>query len=200
MARRINAPGIEVNEIDRSQYGGNVDNSTVGTTTLVLGFGDKGDDYNVKWINTMDTFVNNYGNPTNDAERYFYNAAYEVVNGGGVCYAAKLPYYNDSVGNFVYTSYTVDSEASWISAPTAIVSALATSEYDLEDLLFFPQDISEVSATVANGDNKFDLEQMDRFVSYVKSVANFQVDDQQVLDGILLSSQVDRRTATAWFG
>lgn len=57
MARRINAPGIEVNEIDRSRYNQTVDNSTVGTASLVLGFADKGDDYNVKWINTMTTFL-----------------------------------------------------------------------------------------------------------------------------------------------
>ena len=82
MARRINAPGIEVNEIDRSSYEETVDNSTIGTATLVLGFADKGDDYNVKWINTMNTFIKTYGNPTTDAERYFYNSVYDfrIIN------------------------------------------------------------------------------------------------------------------------
>jgi len=96
MARRINAPGIELNEIDRSKYDETVDNSTVGTATMVLGFGDKGDDYTVKWINTMNTFIKNYGTPTNEAEKYFYNSVSEIIDRGGVCYAAKLPYYNDS--------------------------------------------------------------------------------------------------------
>lgn len=207
MARRINAPGIEVNEIDRSQYGGNVDNSTVGTATLVLGFGDKGDDYNVKWINNMDTFVNNYGNPTNDAERYFYNAVYEVVNGGGVCYTAKLPYYNDSVGNFVYTSYTVDSTATQISSPVSIVSSIYIPEFDLEDLLFFPQDITcdvpgltstTLCALVNDESLDFELPAVNSFVAYVKSAANFQVDNQQYLDKHL-STSLGRRTATALF-
>jgi hypothetical protein len=108
MARRINAPGIEVNEIDRSSYEETVDNSTIGTTTLVLGFADKGEDYTVRWVNTMNTFIKTYGNPTNEAERYFYNSVYEILDRGGVCYAAKLPYFNDSLDNFTYTSYTID--------------------------------------------------------------------------------------------
>lgn len=50
-SRTINAPGIEINEIDRSAYG-DVDESQVGTLAMVLGFADKGDDYDLKWINT----------------------------------------------------------------------------------------------------------------------------------------------------
>ena len=117
MARRINAPGIEVNEIDRSSYEETVDNSTIGTATLVLGFADKGDDYNVKWINTMNTFIKTYGNPTTDAERYFYNSVYEILDEGGVCYAAKLPYFNYSMDNFVYTSYSISPFATGITSP-----------------------------------------------------------------------------------
>lgn len=135
MARRINAPGIEVNEIDRSSYEETVDNSTIGTATLVLGFGDKGDDYTVRWINTLNTFTRTYGNPTNDAEKYFYNAAAEILNGGGTCYAAKLPYYNDSMDNFVYTSYSISSETADLKSSFEVVTSDVTSDvtigYDL---------------------------------------------------------------------
>ena len=124
MARRINAPGIEVNEIDRSSYEETVDNSTIGTTTLVFGFADKGEDYTVRWVNTMNTFIKTYGNPTNEAERYFYNSVYEILDGGGVCYAAKLPYFNDSLDNFTYTSYAIDPIATEISSPIEIVDSL----------------------------------------------------------------------------
>lgn len=128
MARRINAPGIEVNEIDRSSYEETVDNSTIGTATLVLGFGDRGDDYTVRWINTLNTFTRTYGNPTNDAEKYFYNAAAEILNGGGTCYAAKLPYYNDSLDNFVYTSYTISGETANLRSSFEIVTGDVTSD------------------------------------------------------------------------
>ena len=128
MARRINAPGIEVNEIDRSSYEETVDNSTIGTATLVLGFGDKGDDYTVRWINTLNTFTRTYGNPTNDAEKYFYNAAAEILNRGGTCYAAKLPYYNDSLDNFVYTSYSISGETANLRSSFEIVTDDLTSD------------------------------------------------------------------------
>ena len=124
MARRINAPGIEVNEIDRSGYEETVDNSTIGTATMVLGFADKGDDYTVRWMNTMNTFLKTYGQPTNDAARYFFNTVFEVLNNGGVCYTAKLPYFNDSKDRFVYTSYTVDSQATKIRAPREVVNSI----------------------------------------------------------------------------
>lgn len=113
--RRINAPGIETNEIDRSNYEETVDNSTIGTATLVLGFADKGEDYSVKWINTLNTFARNYGLPTNEAEKYLYNAVFEVLQNNGVCYIAKLPYKNDSYGKYVYTTYKIDARAQDIS-------------------------------------------------------------------------------------
>ena len=74
-----------------------------------MGFADKGDDYNVKWINSEATFKHLYGTPKTEAERYFYNAAMEVVDGGGTCYTAKLPYKNNSLNKFVYTSYKISN-------------------------------------------------------------------------------------------
>lgn len=145
MARIINAPGIEVNEIDRSSYDETVDNSTIGTATLVFGFGDKGDDYQVKWINTMNTFTRNYGMPTNDAERYFYNSVYEILDGGGTCYAAKLPYYNDSWEKLVYTSYSISPQATEISDSYDIVkNKIKTGDNNnsIRDLLFYPKNVS----------------------------------------------------------
>lgn len=107
MSRRIQAPGIEVNEIDRSGYTSTDDNSTTGTTVHLFGFADKGYDYSTMYINTMDTFTNIYGYPKTEAERYFYNGAYEVISRGGNLYSSKLPYDNDSLDKYAYTSYEV---------------------------------------------------------------------------------------------
>ena len=139
MARRINAPGIEINEIDRSWYDQTVNNGTAGTATLIFGFADKGDDYSVRWMNNMTTFVQTYGEPTNDAERYFYNAAYEVIDGGGVCYTSKLPYCNDSQDNYVYTSYTIDQHAKWLpDAMELVCDAMRSgSGRSMEEFLFW---------------------------------------------------------------
>ena len=130
MARRINAPGIEVNEIDRSSYNETVDNSTIGTATLVMGFADRGDDYNVKWINSLNTFNQVYGTPKTDAEKYFYNSVYEILNNGGVCYTSKLPYYNESLDNFTYTSYTISPSATYVHSPVEILEMLKIEDYD----------------------------------------------------------------------
>ena len=106
MARTINAPGIEVNEIDRSAYD-NVDNSMVGTLGLVLGFADKGEDYEVKWVNSMGSFEKAYGTPTNEAERYFYNATREIIDAGGIATVGKLPYDNATLDKLAYTEYQI---------------------------------------------------------------------------------------------
>ena len=120
--RIIQAPGIELHEIDRSQYDTTENNSIVGTTAFIMGFADKGDDYTTKYINTMKTFVNNYGYPTNEAERYFYNAAYEVINRGGYLLATKLPYDNESLKKYAFCSYTVDEKLQNLSSPYDIVT------------------------------------------------------------------------------
>ena len=122
MSRRINAPGIEVNEIDRSGYDETVDNSVIGTTTLVLGFADKGEEYNVKWMNSMNTFLRTYGTPKTEAEKYLYNTVYEVLDRGGTCYTAKLPYDNDSLEKYVFTSYSIDSAARELTTVGSIVN------------------------------------------------------------------------------
>lgn len=108
--RKRNSPGIEINEIDRSQYNNKPDYSTVGTTTFMCGFADKGTNYKTEWINSIKTLQDTYGTPTNEIERYFYNSAIEILNTGGVLLMSKLPYYNKSKDNFSYVDYSVNSQ------------------------------------------------------------------------------------------
>lgn len=104
-SRRIQSPGIEINEIDRSQYN-KVDYSLPNSPTLlVTGFANKGEDYALQWINSKTTLDDTYGTPVNEIERYFYNAICEILNRGGTCVAAKLPYINDSYNNYNYIEY-----------------------------------------------------------------------------------------------
>ena len=93
MTRTIQSPGFETREIDRSQYNRKIDNSLQNAPVcLVLGYADKGDDYIPQWINIRSTFFEQYGTPKSAKERYFYNAAMEINDSGGVCIASKLPY------------------------------------------------------------------------------------------------------------
>ena len=106
------SPGVELHEIDRSGY--RTDYSITNTTVLVCGFADKGEDYTPQWVNSMATFRDLYGDPTNEVEEYFRSAAAEVVGRGGVCVAAKLPYANDSMDRFA--TATLDVAPSVVSA------------------------------------------------------------------------------------
>ena len=74
--RVLNAPGVQINEIDRSGYSP----AMVGTTCYVMGFADKGEAYIPMEFTSRSAWVNYYGEPDNEAERYFYNACVEVLN------------------------------------------------------------------------------------------------------------------------
>lgn len=56
----------------------------------------------------MEVFLRVFGSPTNEPERYFYNAASEVIARGGQCIMTKLPYDNLSKDKFTYTDYILD--------------------------------------------------------------------------------------------
>lgn len=115
MSRTIEYPGIEIHEIDRSKYGDNlVDESRVNTTSLLVGFAEKGEDYTTQWINTVETFHRVYGIPTNEAEKYFYNGAMEILRQGGVLVTAKLPYDNMAKDKFSFIKYEFDKNEKYI--------------------------------------------------------------------------------------
>ena len=58
MPRKIQAPGVEVNEIDRSSYGQKQDYALPNAPAmLITGFADKGPDYVIQWINSPETLI-----------------------------------------------------------------------------------------------------------------------------------------------
>lgn len=119
--RRIQAPGIEINEIDKSAYNDQFDESLIDTTSLVCGFADKGQDYEAQYINSMNQFVDVYGTPTNEAERYFYYGAKEVLDNRGQLICAKLPYDNDVLDKISYTTYGIAGSLTLLSSPFDII-------------------------------------------------------------------------------
>lgn len=121
--RRIQAPGIEINEIDRSQYNTKSDNNLTDTAVLVTGFANNGPDYETRYIDNVQQFINLYGYPTNEAERYFYYGAKEVLNRRGLLYCAKLPYYNNAYDEINYIDYKVDTNIFEISSVQTLLSS-----------------------------------------------------------------------------
>ena len=143
--RKFNAPNVEYNEIDRSQYGLINDGAAVGTMTFFTGFADEGDDYSAKYSRSLQDFVLTYGYPTNEAERYFYNAAQEVFSHGGRVITSKIPYDNDSKDKLAFTVFQAKknslstylnlfSESEDLSDTFASIDPSITSYFELESL------------------------------------------------------------------
>lgn len=101
--RTINAPGVEIKEIDKSQYA----KTETGTKCYIMGFANKGEPYVPMEFSSRNSWLNYYGEPDNEAERYFFNACMEVINQGGTCYCARLPYDNISKDKMVAHKFSV---------------------------------------------------------------------------------------------
>ena len=126
--RTIQHPGIQLNEIDRSQYD-KVDYSLQNApTVLTLGVASKGEDLALTWINSASTLDETYGTPTNEYERYFYNSIHEVLRRGGTAIAAKLPYANEAQGHFNYVQYDASNVIQLDCV--SLLSSYETYKYD----------------------------------------------------------------------
>ena len=102
-SRTIRSPGVEIIEHDLSGY----TTTNIGTSCLITGFAQKGEDLEPIHITNRSAWLLNYGAPTNEAEEYFYNAGMEVLNQGGFLYAAKIPYSNDMAGIYAASKFIV---------------------------------------------------------------------------------------------
>lgn len=119
MNRTITAPGVEIREFDRSDYTSNVQQTGV----LVTGFASQGEENTTVQITSKSSLINQFGKPTNEAERYFYTACNEVLTQGGVLFATRLPYDNEAAGKYNIVKYKVDEQLS-----------AATTTFDKGDL------------------------------------------------------------------
>lgn len=104
--RTIDAPGVEIKEIDKSGYAP----AMTGTKCFVMGYANKGEPYFPMEFTSKAAWQIYYGDPDNEAERYFYNACTEVINQNGVLYCARIPYDNKAYGKMVGFKYKVGSD------------------------------------------------------------------------------------------
>lgn len=94
-----------VHEIDKSQYSPAMEN----TACFIMGFANRGEAYQPQEFTSRTAWLNYYGEPDTEAERYFYAAACEVLNQSGRLYCARLPYDNASFEKVAAFKYTVDT-------------------------------------------------------------------------------------------
>ena len=88
MARTIQSPGVEVNEVDLSLR----PVVPTGTDILVTGYAAQGPTDEALEVTSFSEFEQVYGKPTNSAERYFYHSAKNAFNSDGRVITARLPY------------------------------------------------------------------------------------------------------------
>jgi hypothetical protein len=91
MARTIESPGVEINEIDLS----NITQLPVGTNIFVQGFAAQGPTQELLNVTSISEFERIYGLPTNAAERYAYTSVKQVLQSPGNLIFNRLPYGSD---------------------------------------------------------------------------------------------------------
>lgn len=88
MIRTLQHPGVEINEIDLSQY-----TAREGQTRfLIPGFSSAGEELTPVEITSKGSFIDTFGEPSTDAEKYFYYATANVLDEQGAAICIKLPY------------------------------------------------------------------------------------------------------------
>lgn len=153
--RTIEAPGLQVNEIDRSQYNQTTETGLPNSPTcFIAGFADKGEDYAVHSIPTREEFEDKYGYPQNEAERYFYNGSLEVLKNGGKLLVAKLPYDNNSKDMYSYVDYKIDPTLHQIMTDYQIIGKWNTIN-DLSQVL--DQTVMTIKILQGTGDLSTDI-------------------------------------------
>jgi hypothetical protein len=146
--RTINHPDVEIQELDRSQ----VAPAIVGTSVLALGFANNGEAYNPVELASVSDLETNFGQPTNEAERYFYYTCAEALKENGNVIAIKLPYANAAESQYKYIGLTHPGSASAWTAYTGNTSyANAASAYLVSG--FLPMAINTGTLTNTQYDN-----------------------------------------------
>lgn len=121
----ITAPGVEVNELDLSFYDFPLPKEET-QNVFINGFATQGhtnSPYKFTSKSTDDDLIRTFGTPTNEAERYFYNACSEAIKRDKVVlYANRLPYNNTSTTNFNYAEYAIGNVK---QLPTVVTTAVS---------------------------------------------------------------------------
>jgi hypothetical protein len=136
-------------ETDKSQYSPAMSN----TACYVMGFANKGEVYVPMEFTSRTAWLSYYGEPTNEAERYFYNAACEVLNNSGRLYCARLPYDNNAIEKMVGVKYSL-SDCSLSDIAGCTYTELTTADSEL---------INSYVITGGNSPQVYDLSTINKY-------------------------------------
>jgi hypothetical protein len=137
MARTIQSPGVEINEIDLSLR----PNIPAGTSILVSGFADKGPTDEVIQVTSASEFEQIYGLPTTPAERYFYHSVRPLFNSPANILAYRLPYgeqtgvgFGNTYGALAYPAVGIGLSGTGVSLDTYTQPTSTNSNGDTVDV------------------------------------------------------------------
>ena len=103
--RSIQHPGVEVREIDLSEYFSSPTATSI-NNAYVMGFTQKGPIYDCSWITSQAEFIAVYGEPKTEAERYLYYAVQSILANGGNAIVSRMPYDNKQCKTYKGLSLT----------------------------------------------------------------------------------------------
>lgn len=103
--RSIQHPGVEVREIDLSEYFSSPAATNI-NNAYVMGFTQKGPIYDCSWITSQAEFIAVYGEPKTEAERYLYYAVQSILANGGNAIVSRMPYDNKQCKTYKGLSLT----------------------------------------------------------------------------------------------
>jgi len=86
--RTINSPGVQITEIDLSNYA----QPSIGTNVFIAGFADSGPIDEVVQVQGVTDLEEIYGNPKTAAEAYFQESCKQILSSPGNLYCTRLPY------------------------------------------------------------------------------------------------------------
>ena len=155
----LTAPGVMIHEIDKSQYSPAMGN----TACYVMGFANKGEAYQPMEFTSRTAWLSYYGEPDNEAERYFYAAACEVLNQNGRLYCARLPYDNKAFEKMPGIKYKLKIGQKIDQADLSIYNVISENDSEIKDV-----------ATIKPASNPimYDLAEINEFRADEKKVAS----------------------------
>jgi len=127
MARTIQSPGVQIQEVDLSLANA----GTPATTVFVPGFAAKGPSSEPIAISSLSEFEQVFGTPTNSAERYFYHSVKSVLNSPSNVLVYRLPY---GAGSGVDTS---DEYSALVYPVKGYTGGVTTNNLDFENGSYF---------------------------------------------------------------
>jgi hypothetical protein len=143
------------------------------TCCFIMGFANRGEAYQPQEFTSRTAWLNYYGEPDTEAERYFYAAACEVLNQNGRLYCARLPYDNVSFERVAAFKYKIDTGNNKGNSISAVGDGV-DSDYDCFNEIYKEDDSVDIVAGIVptQAPTLFDLSAIDEYRTDEAKVPN----------------------------